>query len=277
MKLVSTVHGWTWDTARIRLYYHIDLWSLKKYDYVLAVNKELVEHCINHGVARDRLSHIANGIEAEQYQPTADVSVARLSHSVGRDRLVVGVVGRLSLEKGVDRAIHLLKQMRDRYPSVELHIVGDGPEREKLKALVRDLGVDAHVRFWGWQADARQFYQMMDVLLLPSRTEASPNVVYEAMAMGVPVAAADVGCVRHLLDSGRCGVILPADNPSVWLRQMAFLLTNASYRDALKQNARLRIVQQFSFQQRMNKVFAIYNQLLPDVAVPKSQPVHQAA
>jgi glycosyltransferase involved in cell wall biosynthesis len=261
MKLVTTVHGWTRESLRTRLYYHVDNWCLNRYDHVIVVNRDLSEHCRERGVREDRMTYIPNAIEHEGYRRQLTVEGARGAMGVATDRLVVGVVGRLSVEKGVDRSIHCVAELRKRFPNVELHLIGDGPERGRLEALVTESGLKCAVRFWGWQAEVKPFYEVMDVLLLPSRTEGLPNVVLEAMAMEVPVAATDVGGVSDLLDGGGCGVILGLDEAG-WSGRIGSILSSRELRAELASRARRRVETDYSFHKRMERVMGIYDRVL---------------
>ncbi len=262
MKLVTTAHGWTNDTFRTRMYYHIDKWCLPRYDEVIAVSPLLHQQCLDIGVSPERLTYIANGIDCDEYRRSRTIRAARRELGIFRDPVILGVVARLSPEKGVDRAIRTIADLHVKYPNIELHIVGDGPEFEKLKRLAVELGVAGITHFWGYQGESHRFFEMFDLLLLPSRTEGFPNVVLEAMAMGVPVAAAAVGAVSELLKNGRRGVVLDAKDQETWADHIAPLIVSKERRRELSRLGRHRIEKYYSFDQRMVKVFRVYDRVL---------------
>ncbi|MEX0776594.1 MAG: glycosyltransferase [Phycisphaeraceae bacterium] len=274
MRLVTTVHGWTHDTARTRLYYHIDNLCLTRYDHVMAVSPMLVEHCRSLGVREEQLSYVPNGIALEDYVP-GDRAVMRKALGLADGALAIGVVGRLSVEKGVDRAIATLAALREKpaYADTQLHLIGDGPQRGQLDGMVESLGLRGAVHFHGWQADTRRFYDALDLLLLPSHTEGLPNVVLEAMAMNVPVAATDVGGVRELLDEGRCGTILNQD-ATTWPLHLAPLLVSVARRHELARQARQRVMSHYAFEKRMAREVAVYQRVL---SIQRPQTLRRAA
>ena len=100
------------------------------------------------------------------------------------------------------------------------------------------------------------------MLLLPSHTEGFPNVVLEAMSMAVPVAAADVGGVSELLKYGRRGVILDAKDQETWAGHIAPLIVSKDRRYELARLGRARVEKYYSFDQRMAKVFKVYDRVL---------------
>lgn len=261
MKLVTTVHGWTGETFRTRLYYHVDNWCLPRYDHVITVSPQLYRHCLKLGIPREKLSYIPNGVEITEFHSTGQRDAQRREWAVPQDATVMGVVGRLSIEKGVDRAIRLLADLKPQYPRLELHLFGDGPQRAALEGLAASLNVADSVRFHGWLEDSRPAYEMMDILLLPSHTEGLPNVVLEAMAMKVTVAATDVGGVSELLDGGRCGSLLP-QNHTEWPRLIEPLLVSAARREELARQAYERVGKRYTFTQRLSKEWTVYKHLL---------------
>lgn len=270
MKLVTTAHGWTDETARTRLYHKLDDLMLPRYDRVMTVSRPLWNHCLMQGLDTTKLSYIPNGIDIADYQNTGQRDVIRAQLQVDDHCQLIGLVGRLSAEKSIDRALHTLARLTAMRHDVKLLLVGDGPEREALVKLAADLHITERVHFAGWQKDAKPYYQAMDLLLLSSLTEGMPNVVLEAMAMGVPVAATDVGDVNYLLDDGRCGLVL---SPSAddWALPLGYWLPQ---HDELQRKARLakqRVMNHFSFAQRIERELAVYDDVLDRQPEPLRQ------
>ncbi|MCE9591361.1 MAG: glycosyltransferase family 4 protein [Planctomycetes bacterium] len=279
MRLVTTVHGWTDESRRTRLYRRVDAFCLPRYERVIAVSRALEAECLKLGVARHRLTHIANGIETGIYRRRRTTAEARASLGLNPRVAAIGVVGRLSKEKGVDRALRAFAAVHAQLPGAELHMIGDGPERGAIGSLARQLNIDGSVRIWGWLADTRPMYEAMDMLLLPSRTEGTPNAVLEAMAMETPVAATDVGGLRELLDGGSCGVILDGDE-SRWHAPIAELLSDPAARQRLARAARRRIEMRYTFEVRMAKEMSVYENLIalpPAGRTTEPAPLRRAA
>lgn len=262
MKLISTVHGWVDRDWRTRLYRRIDYFCLKHYDRVIAVSPPLAEDCLLHGLSPRRTLLILNGIDPHKYERPNSNTAVRLKLGIDPDAFVLGVVGRLSAEKGADRALRCLHAVRRDHPNVQLHVVGDGPEKPRLQALAGELEIQANVRWWGWRDELRPLYGAMDALLLPSFREGLPNAALEAMAMRLPVAATPVGALPDLLDQGRCGVLLDQENESVWPGMIRPLIVSRRRREEIGRRARRRIEEKYTFQRRMVKMKALYKKLL---------------
>lgn len=122
-------------------------------------------------------------------------------------------VGRLAPVKGLPLLVEALERLRGRFPALHWSVVGDGPDRSPLEALVRSRGLERHVTFYGWCSPAQVQAHLSRALLLvqPSHSEGLPWSVLEAMACGVPVVASAVGGLPELLveqpESERCGYV----------------------------------------------------------------------
>ncbi len=127
----------------------------------------------------------------------------------------IGTAGRLSYEKGHNWLLEAVAYLqKTKNYSVTLWIAGDGYYRSTLESLTDDLDIRRQIRFLG-SLDAKgmiKFWNQIDIFVLPSLIEASPHVLIEAMALGKPIIATDVGGVRALLQDGACGRLVPGQN-----------------------------------------------------------------
>jgi glycosyltransferase involved in cell wall biosynthesis len=122
-----------------------------------------------------------------------------------RSPLKIGVAARLFPVKGVALALHTAKHLAAEGLDVELHVAGDGPEREHLAALARRLGIDSRMRFHGFVDDMSTFYRRVDCLLHLPLTEPFGLVAVEAAAHGCPIVAAAVDGLPEAVEAGVTG------------------------------------------------------------------------
>ncbi len=120
------------------------------------------------------------------------------------------MASRLTKEKNIGMAIKAMKGVIKQYPETGLIIVGDGPEKNKLKAESRKL--KANVVFENWTDDLASFYKTADLFLLTSNYEGYGRTVIEAMVANCPVVMTDVGIAGEIIKDGYSGLVVPVGN-----------------------------------------------------------------
>lgn len=181
---------------------------------------------------------IPNGVEAAPGRPRPRGGPIRFA-----------IVGRLSPHKGPDLAIAALRRLIDRGDDVALELWGDGLLREELSNNAKGLPV----RLLGHSADPERIFADIDVLLCPSRREASSNSVLEAMARGIACIVSDVGGLPELVAHGRAGIVVPAGDARALADAMHALAIDDSRRQALGQAGRSLAQREHDLAQRMRE------------------------
>lgn len=130
-------------------------------------------------------------------------------------KLVLGMVGRLCVEKNYPFALELVAKLRQEHPACKLVIVGDGEEREAIEEKIQALDISDHVLLLGKRSDVHRVYQAFDIFLLPSFTEGYPVAAVEALSAGLPALLSDA--VTGELRFGTAVEYLPLKEPQKWL------------------------------------------------------------
>jgi glycosyltransferase involved in cell wall biosynthesis len=258
MRLVTTVHGWVERNRRTALYFAIDKLCLPRYDRVFCVSDDLRMACLAAGVSPERCRLLENGIDTGEFTRTLSTREAKQRLGYDPERPLIGAVGRLSDEKGFDV---LLRAAAAGFDS-DVVIAGEGPLRPALESLIAELGLSSRVRLLGFRSDTISLYQALDVFVLSSRREGLPNVVLEAMAMGVPVVATRVGGLLELVEPGRNGLLVEPDSVADLARAVERLLADSAQRSHLATEARRTIESRFSFQKRMDAIRHVYDEMI---------------
>lgn len=153
---------------------------------------------------------------------------------------VVAFAGRLVRDKGVDVLLAAVPALLARLPRLRVLVVGEGPAGADLARLADALGVSDHVTFTGFRHDATDLIGTADVLAVPSRSDGTPQVVFEAMSRGVPVVGSAVGGLPDQVEDGRSGLLVPADDPAALAEALLRLLTRPALAREVGEHGRLR-------------------------------------
>jgi glycosyltransferase involved in cell wall biosynthesis len=191
------------------------------------------------GVPADRIFFLPNVVDCDEFQ----VAV-RTPHNP----ICLMTAGRLVEEKRHDRFIRLIARLRSSVPSqVRGIIVGDGPKRDALQQQMRELRLtEQDLEFRGMRDDIKDIYNNVDIFVLTSDFEGTPNVILEAMASGLPVVSTDVGDVTELIKDGVSGFIVNKENEEALVGRVRQLVENVSQRKGFSENARRHTKENFS-------------------------------
>jgi glycosyltransferase involved in cell wall biosynthesis len=149
-----------------------------------------------------------------------------------------------------------------------LIFVGDGPDRSRLESIARRCGVHDWINFAGHQADVAPYYSLADVVVLPSWTEGSPNVLLEAMAAGLPIVATAVGGVPEIVSPSRAALLVGRKQPASLARGIAEVMGDENLRSELRVAAHSTALT-YSPERRYRSLLKVYRSCMTE---PKTSP-----
>jgi glycogen(starch) synthase len=173
--------------------------------------------------------------------------------------------GRLVRDKGFDVALASMALLVERFPKLQMTIVGDGPERIPLEQQARKLGLGEAVTFAGWvdPRDIPSFMKSATIVIMPSRwEEAFGLVALEAALTGRPVVATRVGGLPEVVADGETGLLVPKDDSPALAGALAFLLDHPQQAIAMGAAGRLRAQRLFSLTHYVDEYDALYRMLI---------------
>lgn len=181
-------------------------------DASLAISPAVADFMI-HGraVPARTLETFFYGIPFEEFtEPDpAMIAAARESAGIPEGVPVVVTAGRLAAQKGLGGLLRAFAAVADRHGEARLLLVGEGPEREKVRSLAGTLGLGERVCLVGYREDVRPWIAMAGVFVIPSHYEGGPLTLFEAMRLGRAIVSTPVGLVPQALEDGRNGRIVP--------------------------------------------------------------------
>ena len=204
---------------------------------------------------------IPNFVDAEQFRPLAvEGGCANPPGAPARPRVLTHV-SNFRPVKRVEDVVQIFAGVLAEIPA-RLELVGDGPDRERIEALVTSLGLRDHVRFLGERGDLIATLQQSDVFLLPSQTESFGLAALEAMACGVPVVASDVGGVSEVVVDGETGFLAPAGDVAAMAAHARRLLFDEDLRRRMSRAARHAAETRFRLGPAVDRYLAVYRRVL---------------
>ena len=160
-------------------------------------------------------------------------------------RPVIGVIGRLSREKGHHYLIAAMPEMLAYAPETQLFLVGAGPAESELRAQVERLSLTHNVTFVGYKRNVYAELARMDILFVPSLSEAYPVVILEGMAMGLPVVGTRVGGIPEVIADGETGILVPPRDASALAQAFKYLLSHPQQGRRMGQQGKEKVLSVF--------------------------------
>jgi glycosyltransferase involved in cell wall biosynthesis len=259
--VVSTLHGLLSDAQEIPPF------RRKVYGLIVRFTDPLTERWI--AVSRPlyrRLQHTGR----VRYVPNA-VDPRMVAQENGKaivpddDGAIILCLGRLSREKGQDVLLDAMKEVLARHHHAMLWLAGEGPSEPMLRRQVSRLGIDRNVRFLGFSEYVAPLLRKATVLALPSRGEGMPISALEAMSLGVPVVATDVGGVPDLISSPHVGSVIPPENPVRLANALVELLHNPARAASLGTAGKEHVLQHFPLSKMAVDTAFVYQECLGDL------------
>ena len=266
--VVATCHNWTGASLPLRLYSILDRAVLHRAQHIAAVSEQVRRKLVQFAIPKAKIRVIANGVAIDSFRNARPA----LREEFGLDqRPVVGVVGRLSSEKGHRFLLHAAQQLAADFPDIAFLFVGAGTEQAALESLARRLNLTERIFLAGFRDHMPDVYASMDILALPSLKEGSPLVLLEAMAAALPVVATKVGDVGKIVVSGDSGLLVEPGNPQALRDALARLLADPGFRRRLAAGGQRCVAEHFSAASMAQKYVHMYEDALGCALAPSER------
>jgi glycosyltransferase involved in cell wall biosynthesis len=227
-----------------------------------AVAHDLRRHMIAEGFKASRLGVVHNGIEIPPRPDAASRAEARRLLGAGEDAIVVGTVARLDPVKDFGTLIEAVALARQRIATLELVVIGDGPEEETLRQAIRRVGGEQAIRLFGYSSQVRTLLPGFDIYANSSISEGISLTILEAMAAGLPVVATRVGGTPEVIVEGQTGLMVPPRAPEALAAALVELAGRAERRRALGEAGRARVESAFAIERMIDDYGREYERLL---------------
>jgi glycosyltransferase involved in cell wall biosynthesis len=239
------------------------LYALEHADAVTAVTRDLQRKVLAL-VNRQGVVHVPNSVDAELFHPSTPHAALRNELGLDQEGYVLGFVGEARAKKGLTLLLKAFAKVATKADAHLLLIGGLRPKDEEIYQLFRRRNpeLSLHLVPYVPQSELVNYYNLMDLVLMPSLRDGLPNALLEAMACERTVVASDVGGLSDVIEDGQNGFLVPPRDKQALVDRTLSALADADQRRVLGQAARATILRDYTPQHELNNNLRIYHQLL---------------
>lgn len=235
---------------------------------VIAISKSVQGHLVNDfRMPPEHVNHVYNGIDVSGYLAGSVARDKDLFSKIGLKEgiPVIGTIGRLSEVKGHRYLIEAFGELLSLGHQAQLLIVGDGPDKEKLKELAAPHAFEDRVFFNEGGEALYRYLGLLDIYCIPSVDEGFGLSLVEAMASGRPCIASKVGGLAEIVSDGEDGILVPPCDPKAILSAIEVLLREEPLRRRLAAAAREKAIKNFSIEDSVANTVKVYEKAISSV------------
>jgi glycosyltransferase involved in cell wall biosynthesis/predicted N-acetyltransferase YhbS len=266
--LVSTEHN-RWATHRGPTRW-LNRFTSRWDDMSFAVTDEVRESMT--GPVAKRVETLQHGIDVESTaKASADRDAVRAELGIGLDEIVIGTVANFRPQKDYPNLLKAARLLADRQVPVRFVAVGQGPQEAEIRKLHDDLGLGDRVILTGFRDDAVRVMGACDVFTLASEWEGLPVALMEALALGLPVVATNVGGIAEEMHDGIDALLVPANDSTALADALERVVTDPALRQQLGAASFAR-AGDFDVRRAVDRIEAAYAELAPEAAAERAVP-----
>jgi len=250
--------------------------AVKRMARLVCVSQSVALHCEHReGIPHEKLIVIPNGINVNSTLPVTEVSTfAQRQLALPPRTPILLFVGRIDYQKGIDGLVSHADQLLSKLPEFQLVIIGEGPLRSSLQTQASNLRSEARIHFVGQQSDVLEWMRSSRLLLLPTRYEGMPNVVLEAMALGLPVATTRAEGIVEALGPAAEEQCVLIDAWEDWVELVERLATDRELASRIGIENRKRCEEHFGLENQLLLYEMTYQKVLDDRATSIQSNLH---
>lgn len=247
-----------------RINYYLSRKSIEESNIIFTGSKDLENKIRQYSTKPLNVKTFYKGIDVSNFRelpPKSDL-LKRLGLNEGRRYILF--VGRLVYDKGIYELAQAFSIVSKKYPDIDLILIGEEIEKEKLAEKFEQEGILKRVLFKGMipYKEVAYYMKASDLLCLPTWAEGLPNVVMEAMATGIPVVATNVGGIPEVLEDGVTGLSVPAKNVEKLAKAVIRMIEDEDLREECIRNAKELIYEKFDVKKNVFQLYKILKNLI---------------
>jgi glycosyltransferase involved in cell wall biosynthesis len=221
---------------------------------ILAVSKVTQDHLLQHGIGSGKVAVIFNSVDPERLGTKGPFKSIREEYPLGNGTKLVGCIGRIIPQKGQKVLLSAVPGILRRRPDAFFLIVGDvflkeASYKKELLEFIKNNRIEKNARLTGFRTDIGNVIRSLDLVIFPSiAPEAFPLSVLEAMSLGKPVIASDIGGVQEIIEDGVTGLLVAPNRPEQITEKVLYLLNDPQSCEEIGQRAKEFVNRKFSME-----------------------------
>ncbi len=240
----------------------IQRWVWKHIDQVLGVSEaHRMKLAQVIGFPLNKIKIIGNGIDLNRFSVQGDKARIRGQLGLPLEGCYIGAVGGLRPVKDHALLLRAMAKLMGRSEALRLVVSGGGPLADTLQSQALSLGIQGRTHFLGARDDIHNILNTLDIFVLPSKSEAMPLSLLEAMACGLPVVASAVGGIPEMVENGQTGMLVPPKDETALVAALERLIANEKERTAMGIAARQAVEKRYGLEAMVKEYEALYDLL----------------
>ena len=236
----------------------LDKWTSQFCCLIISNSEAGRRFLIKKGIDPAKIITVHNGIDLDKSIPRIAPEEKKRQCGLKQDSMLVGIIANLTEVKGHYYFLQAAQEVLKHIPQAEFLIVGDGPLREDIEKLSKNLGISARVNFMGFRQDIPEILSILDVFVLSSLWEGFPVSILEAMAAVKPVIASRVGGILEAVIDGKTGILVPPEDEKALAGAIEFLLKEDKIAGEMGLAGRRHVEEHFNLQRMTGEIEAAY-------------------
>lgn len=236
-----------------------------KSDILVACSNYIKEHLINnYKIDERRIKVIHNTVDPKEFVPTKTKAALINELNIPADKFIIGYFGRFDFkEKGIDILLEAFLNLSKVNMDLFLLLVGNGVDENKIIQFVTQNNLSANVV--NSQIDIFNYYQLLDIFVLPSRIDPFPVVMLETGIMKIPFIGSNVDGIAELIEDGKDGLLFQSENSDDLQNKILKIYNNKKLADDLAENLNKKVLINYSVQKIIPQYEELYKKLAENV------------
>jgi glycosyltransferase involved in cell wall biosynthesis len=230
--------------------------------HVIASAGEIKRSMLAAGVSDEKITVIGEGIDLVEFNPQVNFDYLRQEFNLGIDDRVIVNIGMIRPDKGQRYYLEAANLLLKSHPELKFFLIGEsGDDKQlehELRTKIKDYGIEDNFIMTGYRQDIPEFMNLADLVVISSLAEAQSRIVPQAFALGKTVVATNIGGLPELVQNGKNGLLVPAENAQAMAEAIALIIDDSKLKRELEQNAYQFAQTHLSFQTMMDCILETY-------------------